>query len=87
VGLPLITQCHKAKLNAPSEICPITQGYEQLATHLRMNSARLLGRRTIYRNGTSGAWRSIAKRGRRWTRTERKRISNSGRKPGNRGRI
>jgi hypothetical protein len=22
VGLPLITQCHKAKLHAPSEICP-----------------------------------------------------------------
>jgi hypothetical protein len=47
VGLPLITQRHKAKLNAPSEICPMTQGCEQLATHFRMNSARLLGRRTI----------------------------------------
>ena len=47
VGSPLITQRHKAKLNAPSEICPITQGCEQPATHLRMNSARLLGRRTI----------------------------------------
>jgi hypothetical protein len=26
VGLPLITQRHKAKLNVPSEICPMTQG-------------------------------------------------------------
>ena len=43
VGLPLITQRHKAKLNAPSEICPMTQGCEQLTTHFRMNSARLLG--------------------------------------------
>ena len=43
VGLPLITQRHKAKLNAPSEICPITQGCEQLATHSRMNSVRLFG--------------------------------------------
>ena len=42
VGLPLITQRLKAKLNAPSEICPMTQGCEQLATHFRMNSARLL---------------------------------------------
>jgi hypothetical protein len=45
VGLPLITQRHKAKLNAPSEICPMTQGCKQ--PHFRMNSARLLGRRTI----------------------------------------
>jgi hypothetical protein len=43
VGSPLITQRHKAKLNAPSEICPMTQGREQLATHFRMNFARLLG--------------------------------------------
>jgi hypothetical protein len=28
VGSPLITQRHKAKLNAPSEICPMTQGCE-----------------------------------------------------------
>jgi hypothetical protein len=29
VGLPLITQRHKAKLNAPSEICPMTHGCER----------------------------------------------------------
>ena len=35
----------------------MTQGCEELATHFRMNSARPLGRRTIWRNGTSAAWR------------------------------
>ena len=43
MGSPLITQRHKAKLNAPSEICPMTQGCKQLATHFQNEFCAPLG--------------------------------------------